>query len=228
MIPFRMNPPPKKIEGTGHFLRRCEERLANSSNRTKKKFRALYDVMTSGRARTGGLDGKYAIQFGGEPRSRGDYLVVAIRGGHLDGFLSLLVDQYVIEPNTSTIPATRVLPLDQGGLLSNPDFGPRSIVAMTLSMVYDGASTPGTEYDPMPWQSAVAKLAEYMPSSRTNITVYGNRGHLTTRNFDEALAAAVANIVAGRVVNVRFEEEKRGVEADFEIAHLDWLDDELD
>jgi hypothetical protein len=120
MLPFRMNPPPRRIEGTEHFRQRCEERLAQASNRTKKKFRALYDALTSGRERTIGLHGKYAIQFGGEPRGQGDYLVVSITNGHIDGLLSLLVNQVVIKQDTAIVPATRVLPLDMGGTLSNP------------------------------------------------------------------------------------------------------------
>ena len=120
MLPFRMNPPSKRIEGTGHFLQRCEERLAGSSGRTKKKFHALYDILASGQARTVGLHGKYAIQFGGNPYDVGDYLVVAISAGSLDGFLSLLVNQSVIMQDTAIIPATRILPLGKGGLLSNP------------------------------------------------------------------------------------------------------------
>lgn len=111
-------------QNTRHFGKRFDERAVDLSPRRKKKYDALYTSLSRGTARTTGLHGRYAIQFGGEPGEQGDYIVVNITAGHLDGFISLLVDQRVIVSGTAIIPAWRVLPLNAGGKLSNPRRNP--------------------------------------------------------------------------------------------------------
>ena len=111
-------------ENTRHFAQRIEERALGLSPRRMKKFDALYKALSKGTARTAGIHGRYAIQFGGEPGGVGDYLVANFTAGHIDGFISLLVDQRVIVPDTGIIPASRVLPLNAGGKLENPKRNP--------------------------------------------------------------------------------------------------------
>jgi hypothetical protein len=112
------------LSNTRHFGKRIEERGVDLSPRRKKKFDVLYTALSNGTARTVGLHGRYAVQFGGEPGGQGDYLVVNITAGHVDGFISLLVDQRVIVSGTSIIPSWKVLPLNEGGRLSNPRRNP--------------------------------------------------------------------------------------------------------
>lgn len=91
--------------GTRHFVERVAERGKELSARNQKKLEVVYTALKSQRAKTAGLHGRYAVQFGGPPGGRGNYIVVHITGGNVTGFISLLVDQKVLMPETTIVSA---------------------------------------------------------------------------------------------------------------------------
>jgi len=106
---------------TRHFSERFAERAAGLSARRRRKFDVLYNALRKGTANTTSLHGRYAVQFGGPPGGKGDYIVVNITGGRVDGFISLLIDQSVImTATTAIIPSSKVLPMANGRSLANP------------------------------------------------------------------------------------------------------------
>ena len=98
------------LSGSPHFEDRLIERHEKLTSGGYKRLTRLHQSLSKRTARTGGLHGIYAIQFTGKPGSQGDYLVVSIRRGFLEGFITVLVDQWVIVPSTIIISAASVLP----------------------------------------------------------------------------------------------------------------------
>lgn len=103
----RRNPPPQ-IFGTQHFGERVAERFGSRSEKEKKKLLAVYLALKTHKANTKFLDGRYAIQFGGPPGEKGNYVVVEITRGVVTGFISVLADQHVIVPNTVIVQAKQL------------------------------------------------------------------------------------------------------------------------
>jgi len=108
----RFNPSDRQwLPGSPHFEDRLIERHEKLTGGGYKRLTRLHKSLSARTARTGGLHGVYAIQFTGEHGCKGDYLVVSIRRGVLEGFITVLVDQWVIVPDTKIILASDVLPL---------------------------------------------------------------------------------------------------------------------
>ena len=105
------------MRGTDHFQQRLQQRGAKLSKRKALRLETIYGALKTGDARISTLNGRYAIQFGGEPQGAGDYLIVQINNGAVGGFISLLADQRVIMPDTRIIPAKRIMPR---GAYKNP------------------------------------------------------------------------------------------------------------
>lgn len=106
--PARRQQPLEEMVGTTHFGQRLWERLKGVSERKQKRALAVYTTLKLQRARTAGLNGRYAVQFGGESREAGDYLVVQIDHGAVTGFISVLINQLVIHPHTSIVSAKQL------------------------------------------------------------------------------------------------------------------------
>jgi hypothetical protein len=103
--------PSEALANTAHFLLRVEERLNSLNRRKQKRFRLLYDALSKDEARTASLHGRYAFQFGGEPRRQGDYLVAEVRNGRTTGFITLLVNQFVPhQQGTRVVSAKSIMP----------------------------------------------------------------------------------------------------------------------
>jgi hypothetical protein len=104
-------PQSEALSNTAHFLARVEQRLNGLSRRKQKRFRLLYDALSKDEARTAALHGKYAFQFGGDPRRQGDYLVAEVSNGRTVGFITLLVNQFVPHQQaTRVVSAKSVMP----------------------------------------------------------------------------------------------------------------------
>ena len=101
------NPTPQVV-GTHHFQVRMRERFAHRKDSHKRKLLATYLALKNHTARTGMMTGKYAVQFGGLPGGEGDYIIVHMTGGVVDGFISVLSHQKVIEPNTVVVQAKQL------------------------------------------------------------------------------------------------------------------------
>ena len=111
----RANPKFAGFMGTTHFQQRVQQRSGGLSKRKEKKLQNLYSALKTGQARLGVSRGRYAIQFGGEPGRQGDYLVVEVDRGRVVAFVSLLVDQNVVVPDTGLLHYAKVMPPEPRG-----------------------------------------------------------------------------------------------------------------